>query len=168
MRIIIALLFLCTASVYSQIPDWVEEEMQRMVGTWVADNSAYLSEQETDDAYAITWTWGEGNKNIEGELYGMNKGKKTTAYWLFFQYWDPVEEQLRLVQVSPERVIGKGFIERIDATHTKLQQTFTMPDGQSYQTGHTTQITGNSEITVSYTIKEGEWIPDRRYTWNKQ
>ncbi len=59
--------------VWGQTPDWYQQEMERSVGTWVADNSAYVSEQETDDAYGITWEWGVGKKSLLGSLYGLKE-----------------------------------------------------------------------------------------------
>jgi hypothetical protein len=168
MRKILCLFVLLSGAAMAQTPSWYEDEMNRMVGTWVADNSAYSNEQETDDAYAIHWDWGAGQKSLLGELYGMKDKKKTNSYWQFFQFWDAKEKKARVIQVSPWGVKGEGFLQQEDSTHTRMQQVFVMPDGQTYESGHTTEIGDKMEITTSYNIREGEWVANRTYTWIKQ
>jgi hypothetical protein len=59
-------------------------------------------------------------------------------------------------------------LEQVDANHTKMKQVFLMPNGQTYESGHTTEIQKDREISVSFTIMEEEWTKNRTYTWNKQ
>ena len=162
------LLVLCGGMVWGQAPEWYQQEMERTVGSWVADNSVYMSEQETDDAYGISWEWGVGKKSLLGSRYGLKETKVTNEYWQFFQFWDTEAQKARVIQISPWGVIGEGFLERTDKTHTRLQQHFVMPNGTSYESGHTTEIQEGVEISVSFDIKEGEWLQNRSYTWKKQ
>ncbi|MGB5378047.1 hypothetical protein, partial [Muriicola sp.] len=83
-------------------------------------------------------------------------------------FWDTEAQKVRVIQISPWGVKGEGFMERKDDTHTTMKQVFSMPNGQSYESGHTTEILKDREITVSFNIKEGEWIQNRTYTWHKQ
>jgi len=162
------LLILFCGTAFGQIPEWYQHEMARSVGTWMADNASYMNEQETDEAYGISWEWGAGQKSLIGRLYGLKDSKVTNQYWQFFQFWDNEAQKARVIQVSPWGVKGEGFLEKIDSVHTKMSQTFIMPNGSSYESGHTTEIHKNKEISVSFEIKEGEWIENRTYIWYKQ
>ncbi len=142
--------------------------MGRSVGVWVADNSAYMNENETDDSYAVEWTWGAGKKSLLGVLYGLKNGERTQAYWQFFQFWDADKKQMRVIQVSPWGVKGEGFLQQVDSTHTSMRQTFVLPDGNSYEAGHRTEIFKDREVSTSYSIKGEEWIPNRTYIWFRQ
>lgn len=162
------LVVLVCGTVWGQVPEWYQQEMARSVGTWEADNTMYMNEQETDDAYGITWEWGLGQQSLIGNLYGLKNTKVTNQYWQFFQFWDTEVQKVRVIQISPWGVKGEGFMEQIDATHTKINQVFVMPSGLTYESGHTTEILKDQEISVSFNIKEGEWIKNRTYTWKKQ
>ncbi|NNM23299.1 MAG: hypothetical protein HKO54_07080 [Flavobacteriaceae bacterium] len=142
--------------------------MERQVGIWKASNSEYMNENETDDAYAIEWKWGVGQKSLLGILFGMKNGERTNDYWQFVQFWDSKVQKVRVLQIAMFGVYGEGFLERIDASNSKVVQTFVTPDGHSYSEGHTTQVFDNYEVSISYEIKEGEWIKKRTYTWHKQ
>lgn len=75
---------------------------------------------------------------------------------------------MRVIQISPWGSKGEGFMERVDDTHTTMKQVFIMLNGQTYESGFATEIQKDQEISVSYDIKEGEWIQNRTYTWHKQ
>jgi WD40 repeat protein len=163
------LLFFIIGSVYSQTPEWYKAEMQRQVGTWVADNKAYMNDQETDDAYAIQWTSGAGGQSLLGVLYGLKNGKKTYDYWQFIQFWDLVEKKVRVIQISAfSPAKGEGFLEQVDSLHTNLVQSFIMPDGKSFVDGHKTEIHPDFEISTSFKIENDNWTKKRSYTWKKQ
>lgn len=165
----IGFLLCVVANVMSaQIPEWYQAEMTRQVGTWVADNNDYISENETDDAYAITWEYGVGKTSLLGRLYGMKDGKRTYEYWQFFQFYDSEKEKVRFIQISGTGVRGEGFIERVDATKAKLQQTFVTPDGRSYEEGHRTKFFPDHEVSTSYEIKGEKWVQKRSYSWYKE
>lgn len=168
MRKGLMIIFLFGGMVLGQVPEWVGEEMERSVGTWIADNSSYMNAEETDDAYGIDWTWGAGKTSLIGELYGMKEGVRTRSYWQFFQFWDAEKDQLRIIQLSPWGGRGEGFLQLEGESRSRLQQTFVQPDGSTFEMGHTTEISEKSERSTSYTISEGEWIPDRTYIWHKQ
>ena len=162
------LLSMFTTVVSAQIPEWYQIEMSRLVGTWVANNNEYMNENETDNAYAITWEWGAGKTSLLGKLYGMKDGERTYEYWQFVQFWDSEQEKVRLIQISGTGVKGEGFIERVNETKTKLQQTFVTPGGKSFEEGHRTEIFPDHEVTTSYKIKEERWVEKRSYTWYKE
>ncbi|MCJ7467741.1 MAG: hypothetical protein MUO53_13725 [Maribacter sp.] len=165
--ILIALFFL-NQKLRSQIPEAYQLEMNRQVGTWVADNEAYMNANETDDSYAIQWQWGAGKQSLLGLLSGMKDGLRTNDYWQFIQFWDIGEEKLRVIQISAYSIyMGEGFFEVIDSTHTQLIQKFTTPNGTSSWDGHKTEIHPKYEISTSYTIEGDLWKEKRLYTWNK-
>ena len=153
----------------AQIPEWYTHEMNRLVGTWVADNTVYMNDQENDDAYAIEWRRGIGKKNLLGRLYGLKKGRLTNEYWQFIQYWDPAAKQAKVIQIATFGTKGEGYLEYRDSANTQLIQTFTNPNGTSWTSGHKTRIFDNYEISTSYQIdKQNNWKEQRTYTWYKQ
>lgn len=167
----LSLLLLLSAAhpAYTQIPDWYKTELERLAGTWLTDNSEYMSEQETDDTYGLEWKWGAGNNNLLGELFGMRDGKRTGTYWQFFQYWDSQENTAIVIQVSPEGTIGKGTLNLEGKDKTKLVQTFTNPDGSGFKYGHITQIFDGHQISTSYNVSENDgWTLSKTYKWVKQ
>ena len=153
----------------AQTPDWFIAEINRLEGTWLADNSEYISEQETDDTYGLEWKKGTGGNSLLGELFGMKDGIKTGSYWQFFQYWDPAENKVIVTQVSPWGTVGKGSLIMETDTKSKLDQLFTNPDGSSYRSGHITESFDGYEVGSSYNINDsGEWEIQRTYKWVKQ
>ena len=159
---------LVTSLVTAQIPEWYQAEMERKVGTWVANNNEYMSEQETDNAYALRWEWGVGKTSLIGTLYGMHEGVTTNEYWQFLEFWDSEKEKVRVIQISGTGVVGEGYIEPVSTGKTKLLQTFKTPTGQTYQEGHRTQVFPDYELSTSYQIKGEKWVEGRTYTWYKE
>lgn len=154
---------------FGQTPEWYYKEMERQVGTWIADNSEYQTDNEKDDAYALEWRYSAGKQGLLGILYGIREGQKTNEYWQFFQFWDIIENKVRVIQVfafSP--TFGEGFLEKISPNENKLVQTFITPDGRKFEEGHTYLINDNYEITTSFKIENSEWIKKRTYKWVKQ
>ncbi|MBT8266875.1 MAG: hypothetical protein KJO41_05625 [Bacteroidia bacterium] len=167
-RLLIVIVLIISVSVSAQVPESYKAEMQRMLGTWIADNSNYMSEQETDDAYAIRWTYGLDNTTLIGHLFGMKDGVKTSVYWQFFQFWDPENKQVRVIQMNTYGTKGEGLVKYIDEQHSQLTQVYVNPDGSRFETGHKTELYANKEISRSYEIKDGKWIEGRHYIWIKQ
>lgn len=166
---LIPALILISNTLFAQTPQWYLDELKRLEGVWLTDNSEYMSEQETDDTYGLEWKRGIGKNNLLGELFGMKDGEKTGSYWQFFQYWDEEENAPLVIQVSPWGISGKGKLERDGENKTKVEQVFSNPDGTSFRSGHITEIFDGYEISTSYNINEnGEWVTRRSYKWIKQ
>ena len=166
--ILFTLLLISFQLMFAQVPDWYNKEMNRMVGTWIADNSNYVTEQETDDSYAIQWSWGKNKESLNGILYGLKDGNKTNEYWTFIQFWDDTLQKVRFNQISTFGTKGEGFLESVSIKETKLVQTFTTPEVQTFKEGHKTQIFEGYEVSTSYKIKDDDWIKKRSYKWIKQ
>jgi len=162
------LCIIVTTIVSAQIPEWYQAEMERMIGTWVANNNEYMSEEETDNAYALRWDWGAGKKSIIGRLYGMKDGVQTKDYWQFVQFWDSEAQKGRVIQISANGVVGEGYLEPVSEGKTKLEQTFTPSDGAIYSEGHRTKIFPDHEVLTTYKIIQDRWVEDRSYTWYKE
>ncbi|HSF18258.1 MAG TPA: hypothetical protein VLK65_22170 [Vicinamibacteria bacterium] len=52
-------------------PEWVVTNWKNLIGVWIADNSAYKTDDDSMDAFGLEWTWGIGNKSLVGRLYGI-------------------------------------------------------------------------------------------------
>lgn len=171
-EVILVLVLVHPGSILAQdsaVPEWARMEMQRQVGTWIADNSAYTSEQETDDAYGISYEWGTGEHTVVGELFGLRDGQRTGTYWEFRIYWDYETESLILSQFGVSGVLGIGAFQDVTETTSKVQQTFHSPSGASWETGHTTTYEPDRQTGTSYAIgDDGTWTPERTYIWIRQ
>jgi hypothetical protein len=153
----------------AQAPDWYTQELSRQVGTWIANNADYQSDQETDDAYGVEWSWGVGRMSLLGCLFGMKGGDRTQEYWQFIQYWDPEAQAGKVIQVAAWGSMGEGYMNRTDTGEMRMEQTFTQPDGTVAKHGHITEIHDGYEISKSFNIdKEGVWKDDRTYKWVRE
>ncbi|ELR70143.1 hypothetical protein C900_03828 [Fulvivirga imtechensis AK7] len=116
---VVVLLFLCLSEVsQSQIPAWYQHEMNRKVGVWVADNSAYKHEHEPIDAYGIEWKWCIAKNCLSGELFSIKKGERTDRYWYFSQYWDFESGKPTLIQVNSFGTVGRGTVDMLKEDKT--------------------------------------------------
>ncbi len=151
------------------MPAWAKAEMQRMVGTWLADNSAYQSTDEPIDAYGMEWQWGIGEQSLTGRLYGLRDGAEIGTFWEFRQFWHPGENQLLLYQFGANGTVGWGPLRQTAEKENEMIQTFVGPDGHSSQVGHRTVFTSADEhVGSSFTVDaDGTWTENRSYTWRR-
>lgn len=152
----------------AQIPERIVKEWEMLTahsGTWVADNSAYKNENETADAYAITWTYGLGKTSLRGRLFGIQDGKETPTFWEFRMYYHPEEKKLMYQQYGWGGVLGIAEMTLPDATHSSDVATFYNPDGTSYKIKHDNDTRNNTQYAQSYQWKDGVWEKQRYYEW---
>lgn len=153
----------------TDIPDWFLKDLEANVGTWMTDNSKYLSEEEPYDEYVIEWTWGIGKTSIIGKLFGVAEGKPSGEFWQFRQYWDNMAKKAMLVQYGFGGAMGVGPLHPLDANTIEVIQLFSSPDGSNYLTKHISEMRDNSLITTSYEKTDSdEWEVRRSYVWFKQ
>jgi hypothetical protein len=151
-----------------QIPAWFLSDLEKNIGTWTADNSAYKSENETQDKYEIQWQWGIGKTSITGTLYGYINGKKTVDYWHFRQYWDNASEKAMLVQYSNGGIQGIGEIKQLNDEQLETIQSFSNPSAQTWKTRHLSRNDGKAHYNSSWSQNtNGSWKQDREYIWHK-
>ena len=150
-------------------PAWADEYMRSMIGTWIADNSAFKSEQEPFDAFGIEWSWGIGRQSLVGRLFGLREGKEVGPFWEFREFWHPGEGQLLASQFSPTGTYGVGpHTRKADGTYEMLQ-VFHDPSGGTMRVGHRSRVDGNEMTSQSFDVAEdGTWKPRRRYVWRKK
>ena len=149
-------------------PAWFEENCARNVGLWIADNSEYMDEMERFEAYGIEWRWGLGYQHIEGELFGLQNGKRSAAFWKLVQYWDAGDQQVKVLQFAGMGAYGLGHLVREDESHLSLTQHFMFPDGSLRWEGHKTELFEGYDVGESLLLNDkGEWEKKRTYTWRK-
>lgn len=163
----------CTGAAADPAPTWFHEHIAELTadsGVWLADNSAYQSEQEPADHYALHWRYGIGKQSAIGRLYSLVDGKEAGTHWEFRLFWHPAEDQALLLQYGAGGAVLEGPM-RIEADGSeRLQQTMHMPDGSRMEVGHrTTHPEAGVQIGSSFDIDaEGNWKPRRSYTWRRQ
>ncbi len=164
--IIVLALFISISAGAQQVPDWFITTLEGSVGSWVADNDTYQSEQEPFDQYAMDWEWGIGKQSIKGTLYGLINGEKQGTFWEFRQYWDHAGNHGVLVQYGPNGTVGSGPMVLENETETRLVQDFVTPDGKTTKHGHRSTLSAGKLVTTSFDIDaDGKWTQRRTYTW---
>ncbi len=150
------------------IPQWLLDDWAARTsgtGLWIADNSAYQSEDEPFGAYGLQWEYGLGKKSLRGRLYCIRDGQDAGSAWQFLEFWDPAAEEARIVQIGGDGTVGQGRIWRLDDGCIKEQQVFASPAGGSFETGHHIRMENGEKHTQSFTIEDGQWVKRRYYIW---
>lgn len=152
-------------------PAWYLEHVTNMTrdgGRWIADNSDYLSDRETDDAYGVEWIAAPGGAAMCGRLFGLREGQETREYWRFMDYWDPETRKVVSSQFGRGRV-GHGETTNDDGVLVTAQRLRTF-HGKTDGIGHRTENPDpDTHIAESFQIDaDGEWTPNRNYTWVRQ
>jgi hypothetical protein len=154
----------------SPAPQWYLDDIEFLTkdgGRWVTSNAEYQSESEPMEAYAIEWKKGYAN-SMTGRLFGIVDGKETGDYWRFRQYWHAGEGKAVLEQFGFGGAMGVGVLWRED-DRTKTAQTFYPPQGAPTLQGHIAyNPDAETHVTESYNIVDGEWRPNRTYTWKRE
>jgi hypothetical protein len=164
------LLFICTANAQDrEIPEWFMNDLNMNVGVWQAENSQYMSDGEPFSHYVMEWTWGIGKTSIIGRLYGIKNGEPTTDFWQFRQYWDNENQKAILQQFGFNGVTGYGTISASGKNTTETIQTFSLPDGRTWEERHLSEMDMDHHITTSFDKnEEGDWQEKRTYRWERQ
>lgn len=169
----LSLLLQASTALAGPAPPWYAEHLQRLVadgGVWMADNAAYVSEQERFTVYALHWQAGVGGHTAIGRLYGIVDGQAGDTIWQFRLYWHPGQDQAVLQQFGAGGAMLSGPLTLEEDGRERLLQTFWAPDGRSWQVGHLTEWSSPDEHTgSSYQVDDsGQWTEQRRYVWVRQ
>jgi hypothetical protein len=151
-------------------PAVVTDNWERLIGTWIADNSAFKGANDTTDAYGIDWSWGLGRKSLIGRLYGIKDGKEIGTFWEFREFWDPGQGQVMATQFGGNGTYGVGPHEiRADGT-SEMVQTFYDPTAHTVaKVGHRSKLEGDVHTTASLDVDDkGAWSPRRTYVWHRK
>lgn len=174
--IVFALIALFTANAAAEDtakpPQWFLDDISAITadgGRWVADNSAYKSENEPFDAYGIEWSSGFNGITMSGRLFGIRDGKETANFWEFRQYWHPGRKQGILEQFGWGGMVGIGVIEPGENGETISAQEFFSADGTRKHAGHKSRFPdADTHESESFDIVDGEWVARRQYIWKRQ
>ena len=169
--LLISLLFFNVGiSQENAIPKWFLTELKADVGTWKADNSRHMNDQEPFSEYRLTWTFGINKKSVLGKLYGILDGESTSPFWEFRKFWDAQKQAPGVMQFGTDGTFGSGNITYGNPGETELIQVFVNPDGTQFLAGHrTVYLSDSSHVGTSYRItEEGSWHENRTYTWTKE
>lgn len=150
------------------LPNWFLTDLEQNIGTWYADNTPHMSAQETNDTYAMEWKWGIGKTSIIGRLYAMKDGKEVQDFWQFRQYWDNEKQVAVVQQFGGYGMTGIGHLKPIEDGYTESIQTFSLPDGKTWEEKHLTKMEQDQFTTQSFDLIEKKWVANRIYIWEKQ
>lgn len=156
-------------SAFGQIPERIMNEWKMLTegsGTWLADNKAYMSDNEPYDQYGVTWQWAIGKTSLTGRLFGLKEGKDQGTFWEFRAYYDPEDGKYKYMQFGHGGAVGKAAFQIVDDTHTTDIVTLRYPDGNKIAIKHETETKGNTQYSQSYQRNnKGEWEKRRYYVW---
>lgn len=151
-------------------PEWFIQEIAALTadsGRWIADNSAYKSEQEPFEAYVTEWSASFDGTTMSGRLFGIKDGKETVNFWEFRQYWHPGRGAAVVEQFGWGGTVGVGIAWR-DGEKTLSDQTFFTQSGSVSRTGHVSEFSDrDTHVTESFDIENDVWRPRRTYTWHR-
>lgn len=158
------------ASTVAAAPATVLQNWEKLIGTWVADNSAFKNENDTIDAYGIEWSWGLGKQSLIGRLYGIRDGKEIATFWEFREFWHPGDGTVFATQFGVDGTYGVGpHTIRPDGT-SEMVQTFYNPSAKTIsKVGHRSTLEGDVHTTASFDVDDtGRWTPRRTYVWHRR
>jgi hypothetical protein len=151
-------------------PAWFIQEIATLTagsGRWIADNSAYKSEQEPYEAYGTEWIASFDGTTMSGRLFGIKDGEETANFWEFRQYWHPGRGVAVVEQFGWGGTVGVGIAWR-DGEKTRSDQAFFTPGGSVSRTGHSSEFPdSDTHLTESFDIEDEAWLPRRTYTWHR-
>ena len=136
-------------------------------GIWITENSQYKNDQEPFDAYGMEWEWGLGQSHIKGRLYCIQDGKDVGTVWQFLNFWDPQNQEEKIIQIGSTGMIGQGSISYQDDGSSKSSEKFVNPDGGSFESGHHSWFKDGALHTQSYDINNNKWTKRRFYIWKQ-
>jgi hypothetical protein len=141
--------------------------LARGSGTWITSNAQYRTEDNGEpDTYGMRYWMGLGGATQHGCLWGAQPGREA-VFWSFFRAWDPARGQLLVHQAAPDGTIGIGYEEPESRI---AEQTFTRPDGVSWEDRHISSAAApDTLVTRSFGRSQGgEWQQRRTYRWVRQ
>ena len=152
------------------IPQWFLDDLAKNIGTWIGDNRKNMSEQDKHTAYGFEYVWGIGKTSIVGTMYGIIDGKKTQDFWTFRHYWDNIEGKAVVVQYGLWGQIGFGYMKPIDNEQMETLQTFSLPDGRTWEVKHIIEMHNDYFISTQFDKdKDNNWIENGgAFKWVKQ
>lgn len=152
-----------------KIPQWFLDDITEMNGTWIADNSEFMSDQEPYTSYINEWNIGIDSKSLTGKIYGKSATNQKILFWEFRQYWDNELQKAVIIQFGNSNVIGKGEMYPINEELMESIQTFSLNDGRTWVEKHESKILQDTLITTSFEqLSDKSWKKKRTYKWIKQ
>ncbi|HXV62851.1 MAG TPA: hypothetical protein VEK15_19285 [Vicinamibacteria bacterium] len=151
-------------------PDWVVANWKNLIGVWIADNSAYKTEEASMDSFGLEWTWGIGNQSLVGRLYGIKDGEEVATFWEFREFWHPGEQRLLTTQFGRDGTYGAGpHHQNADGSTEMLQTFYDAATGRATRVGHRAVLKADEHTTQSFDVDEsGTWKERRTYIWRRQ
>lgn len=160
---------LVSLSAHAEPPAWYLAHMEDLspdAGAWIADNSAYVSDDEPYEAYGIEWRWALGKQGVTGRLFGIIDDEEVATFWDFRLYWHPGEGRAYLQQFGGNGRFGSGILYPVGEDTYRVEQDFFALDGTISRSGHETVVSDTVHDGYSYRILEdGSWQVQRHYVW---
>lgn len=153
-------------------PAWFEEHVAFLIagsGLWIADNSAYRSEQEVAEAYGIHWRPGLGNGSARGELFSIEDGRRTHTHWELRVYWDPGLGEARLVQWGQGGMMLSAQLSSVGDGRFRAEGHLSRPGGPVLRLAEEVHDADpDVQTNRSLALTDGVWTLQREYRWLRQ
>ncbi len=154
----------------AQLPAWWVDHVEfisRGGGRWLTPNPPGEHDPNVPDAFGMEWRAASNGYLLIGRLYGVENGVEATEYWTFREFWHPGEGRAIVQQWGESGAYGVGE-SRWENGEGLLEQTFWLPDGRSWRTGHRNQEMGDEYLTLSFDIDaEHNWTLEDRRVWRR-
>jgi len=152
----------------AEIPQWFLDDLEESIGTWIADNSEYKSDEEPYEKYGLEWKYGIGNTSLIGRMFAYQDGKEIGPFWQFRQYWDNESGQAVVLQFGWYGEIGAGTYRPLEDGSVEVIQNFVKPNGETRPVRHINKVADDHFSSTSFEMQDGEWVQDRStYIWKK-
>lgn len=151
-------------------PAWFTDHIRFMAGgTWLTDNEPYMGDDEPSVTYGTEWTLGIGDSHLRGRLFGVGADGGQTVFWEYQVFWHPGERTAMMLQFGAGGAIGIGPLWRQKDGTIRSEMTFHYPGGVTMRIAHDlVESPPGTHITRSFHWNDGEWKPQRTYSWERQ
>ncbi len=139
---------------------------------WWTSNEAYREQdgEGSAEAYGMRFWLAPGAISAIGCLWSIHDGGLVEIAWHFQQGWDGTRGRPFVYQAHTSGTgSGFGYVGELTRKGGILDQDFWWTDGTTSRTRHDERwIDDDTRVGASLTWREGEWVPNRSYTWERR
>lgn len=162
----------CEAQALPPLPAWYLEELDaRSTGDsvmWVADNSAWKSEQEPFEAYGMRFWPTRDGRGLRGVLFGILNGQPMRVFTEFRVFWHPGQAgEARILSWNMWGGVGEGVMRPGESGSLLLESKDFSYDGSFQMTRHATTRSPGTQVDQQQSLSNGQWVDGRRYIWKR-
>jgi hypothetical protein len=138
-------------------------------GEWTSKNDDYTPDNQQAHTFRYRWEWSLGKRLAHLRIDGLFDGDRQATFWETTVAWHPTDGQALIRQVGASGAYAEGTVHFPDEKTTEIRMTFYMPDGEIWAFREVDTVVGPDEFrTVSYRLREGQWMQQRGSTWTRR